>query len=120
MHIGQKIKQLVESKKMTPIEFAQLLGKKSRASAYDVWDREDINTKDLKIIASHFEVEMSYFFETKTKSKSKTESNSANSDELKSYLMDQVREKDLRIIELEKELDALKRKKAHCHVTAEE
>lgn len=43
-----------------------------------------------------------------------------SNDELKAYLKDQVREKDLRIIELEKELEITKRKKAPYQIAAEE
>jgi transcriptional regulator with XRE-family HTH domain len=120
MHIGQQIKTLVESIKMTPNEFAQLLGKKSRGSAYDIWDRKDINTKDLRIIAEHFGVSMSSFFDKKGNIEDAKVEEGKNNDELKAYLKDQVREKDLRIIELEKELEITKRKKASYLIAAEE
>lgn len=63
MHFGQKIKALAEQKKLSASELSSILGKKSRRSAYDIYNNEDINTKDLRTIAAHFGVPISYFFQ---------------------------------------------------------
>lgn len=116
MHIGQRIKQLVESEKMTPGEFSKLLGKKSRGSAYDIWDREDINTKDLRKIAEHFGVSMSSFFEDKTKKEPETVTNSTTEAEIFERLYREEREKNEKLARANQDL---LRKKPNYDIAAE-
>ena len=63
MHIGLKIKQLVELKKISPQELARKIGKKSKQSIYDYYKKESIDTAVLQKIADALEIPITAFFE---------------------------------------------------------
>lgn len=64
MHIGKKIKTLMESSdSYSPVGFALALGKKNKQTYYDMVKRSDIHTKDLKKIAAYFKVPVTDFFD---------------------------------------------------------
>ena len=62
MHIGKKLKKLVEERKVNQTEFAEQIGRK-REYLYELYKKEHINTELLQIIAKYFSVSMSYFFD---------------------------------------------------------
>jgi lipase chaperone LimK len=72
MHIGEKIKELMESdSKFNPTNFALALGKKNKQTYYDMVKREDINTADLQLVAKYFGTSLSVFFDEEHKTKRK-------------------------------------------------
>lgn len=62
MHIGKKIKELAENKKLTAPKLGKALGITKQA-IYDLYDKEDVNTKLLKQIADELGVPISIFFD---------------------------------------------------------
>lgn len=71
MHIGKRIKQLMEgNEKFTPIGLALALGKKNKQTYYDMIKREDINTADLIATAKYFKVPITEFFDKGLRSSS--------------------------------------------------
>lgn len=62
MHIGKKIKELAEKKNLTAPKLGKALGITKQA-IYDLYDKEDVNTKLLKQIAEELGVSISIFFE---------------------------------------------------------
>lgn len=96
MHIGHKIKQLIEDKKITKRFFAKQLGYKEQ-SIHKIFASEDINTALLERIAHVLNVSIVYFF-----SESGTDHNE--------YVVDKpIQSKPLELQSLEKEIELLKR-----------
>lgn len=62
MHIGKKIKELAEKKNLTAPRLGKALGVTKQA-IYDLYEKEDVNTKLLKQVADELGVPMSIFFE---------------------------------------------------------
>ncbi|ROT17993.1 XRE family transcriptional regulator [Muribaculaceae bacterium Isolate-113 (HZI)] len=62
MHIGKKIKELAEKKKLTAPKLGKALGITKQA-IYDLYDKEDVNTKLLKQIADALGVPVAIFFD---------------------------------------------------------
>ncbi len=62
MHIGSKIKSLMESKNITVIDIAEKTGK-TRATVYDIQKKPDINTSVLRLFAEILDVPITDFFE---------------------------------------------------------
>lgn len=62
MHIGKKIKELAERKNLTAPKLGKALGITKQA-IYDLYDKEDVNTKLLKQIADELGVPISIFFD---------------------------------------------------------
>lgn len=67
MHIGNKIKEEVNKRKMSVTDFAKLI-KKSRPYTYSIFDKENIDTELLIQIASALGVSPVIFFEEITPS----------------------------------------------------
>ena len=64
MHIGKKIKSLMESSEVfNPSDFALALGKKNKQTYYDMIKREDINSGDLILVSKYFKVPITAFFD---------------------------------------------------------
>lgn len=61
-HIGRKIKELVERKKMSVEELASKL-QKSHTAIYDIYKKQDINTELLTQISEVLDVPISYWFQ---------------------------------------------------------
>lgn len=61
IHIGLKIKELMEKNNIDAPKLATKLGKTKQA-VYAMIEREDINTSLLKDISSIFDVPLSFFF----------------------------------------------------------
>lgn len=108
MHIGKIIKDLADKEKLSPEEFSHLLGKKSRHSAYDCWKREDINTRDLRVIAAYFNVSMGSFFEKEDAIRAKQAERFSNDEKAHEENAKTIDENKERIAEL-KETIALQR-----------
>lgn len=62
MNIGKKIKQLQESKRITISELAIEL-EMSHAAVYDIFKKEDVNTKILRRLSESYGVPLEYFFD---------------------------------------------------------
>ena len=62
MHIGKKIKELAEKKRLTAPKLGKALGITKQA-IYDLYEKEDVNTKLLKQVADELGVPVSIFFE---------------------------------------------------------
>ena len=74
MHVGYKIKQLMDSKNMTVTDISKEWGK-SRTAVYDIQEKPDINTSVLRIFAKILDVPMVYFFEDLQKDEKKDKCN---------------------------------------------
>lgn len=66
MHIGKKIKELAESKKLTAPKFGKAIGVTKQA-IYNLYEKEHVNTKLLKQIAEELGVPISIFFDEDNK-----------------------------------------------------
>lgn len=66
MHIGKKVRKLTESKKLTAPKLGKALGITKQA-IYDLYEKEDVNTKLLKQIAEELGVPISIFFDEDNK-----------------------------------------------------
>ncbi len=62
IHIGNKIRNLVDLKKIPIADFASKI-QKSTTAVYDIYKKEDINTALLKYISDVLDVPMSYWFD---------------------------------------------------------
>lgn len=62
MHIGKKIKELAGKKNLTAPKLGKALGVTKQA-IYDLYEKEDVNTKLLKQVADELGVPISIFFE---------------------------------------------------------
>jgi hypothetical protein len=63
MHIGHKIKYLVEQSETPNKRIAYALGYKSAQSLYDIYERENITTDILKKVCGYFKLPVTYFFD---------------------------------------------------------
>lgn len=63
MHIGKKIKYLVEHSNLRMQDIALQLGKKSRQSLYNYYEQTHVSTELIEKLCKIFEVPITYFFE---------------------------------------------------------
>lgn len=107
VHIGLKIKDLVESKKITVIELSKVLGK-SRQTVYNMYNEEDVSTEILKKINSELGIPISYFFDgvgntgqtnDHKESMPKSESKTSDTKDDDSFWKEQMRVKDQIILD---------------------
>lgn len=62
MHIGKKIKDLIAIRKMSVVDFASHMNL-SAATVYNIFEKEDINTQNLRKISTVLNVPITYWFE---------------------------------------------------------
>ncbi len=61
VHIGQKIKELVDAKKITAIELSKVLGK-SRQTVYNMYNDMDVSTEVIQKLNQELGIPFQYFF----------------------------------------------------------
>lgn len=68
MHMGLKIKALIESKNLNLQDVAVSLGKKTRQSMYDMFEREHVNSNELSALSKLLNIPVGYFFDEQEES----------------------------------------------------
>lgn len=63
MHVGKKIKKILEERSVNKEEFAEKIGRK-REYLYELFKKQHINTELLEIICEVLNVPMSYFLDS--------------------------------------------------------
>lgn len=100
MHIGQKIKELADKKKLTAQKIGDAIGV-SKQAVYDIYQKEDVNTGILKQIAVLLGEPISVFFDDKSiEIKDNERSFNANADEVIKELTSIIKTQNERIKQL--------------------
>ena len=63
MHIGKRIKQLIESTNIPDYKIAEAIGKKDRQSLYYYYSKQHVSTEVLERLSKLFKVPIKYFFD---------------------------------------------------------